>query len=405
MPSYWQLSPSPPTAGADAIVVGAGIAGVSAALALERRGLDVVVLERQTIASGASSRAAGFLMRGAAENYALAVDHYGREVARTLWRWTEENLDGLRREGVESLPSYRRIPSCLLALEPLELAELKRSVGLLREDGFKVEWVERGEDAVWKRAAGARGGFPPLGGLLNPADGSANPFELVRFLAGKLKRPVFEGEEVHAIEGGSGGQVAVRTFDRTFTAPRVLLCTNAYLSLLLPAYGGLIQPRRGQMLALRAPGVRLDCSYYANHGYEYFRQTPDGTVVVGGRRRQFAEREVGYEDRPTGEVQSALESFARDAMGLGPGPLEIVARWAGIMGFSPDGLPLIGPLRGDWPEGSVWLCSACTGHGMSLSYRSAQAAVDALLDGGATPFALSRLKESGITAPGAPPLG
>src|SRR4051812_27939179 len=142
MPSYWQLSPSPTTTVSDAIVVGAGIAGVSAALVLQRRGLDVVVLDRQTVASGASSRAAGFLMRGAAENYALAVDHYGRELARTLWRWTEENLEGLRGEGVESLPSYRRIPSCLVATGPEELAELKRSVTLLREDGFAVEWIE-----------------------------------------------------------------------------------------------------------------------------------------------------------------------------------------------------------------------------------------------------------------------
>jgi gamma-glutamylputrescine oxidase len=394
VPSYWQLFPSPAATTADALVIGAGIAGVSAALALQRRGLNTLVLERYTVASGASSKAAGFLMRGAAENYAVAVDQHGRELARTLWRWTEENLEGLRKEGVEALPSYRRIPSCLLALEPTELAELKRSTTLLREDNFKVEWIERGEDSVWSDPGRPRPGFPPLGGLVNPGDASANPYELVRFLAAKLERPVLEQQEVVSIghDGGGAGPVTVRTANHAYTAPRVVLCTNAYLPLLLPAFAHLIQPRRGQMLALRAPRLRLDCSYYANHGYEYFRQTPDGTVVVGGRRGLFADREVGYEDRPTSCVQEALEAFARDALVLPPGPLDIVSRWAGTMGFSPDGLPLIGPLPGLWPDDSVWFCSACTGHGMSLSYRSAHAAAGAMLDGTPTPFPLTRLK-------------
>ncbi|MEO1279335.1 MAG: hypothetical protein AAFV77_10305, partial [Planctomycetota bacterium] len=65
----------------------------------------------------------------------------------------------------------------------------------------------------------------------------------------------------------------------------------------------------------------------------------------------------------------------------------------GTMGFSPDGMPLVGPISED---GSVWFCGGFTGHGMSLAYRTSAGAVTALLDGpGADPladaFSLSRV--------------
>lgn len=381
--SHWRRAPNPRPFECDALVVGAGVCGLSAAVALSRRGLRTAVVERGAVGSGASTRNAGFLMRGAAENYEAAIGLYGRDLARLVWRWTEENLAGLRAEGIGALPSYRAIPSCLLALEEEELAELTRSQDLLREDGFRVGWMSSGADAVWRHGR-------PLGGLVNPDDASINPADLMRLLASKVGT-IFEHQEVFAVEPGPRA-VTLRTAEMSLSAPRVLFCTNAYAPLLFPGMADLVQPRRGQMLAIRAPGLRLDCSYYANHGYEYFRQTSDGSVVVGGCRRAFADVEVGYEDTTTRAVQSALERFARERLGLKPGAYEVVARWSGTMGFSPDGLPLIGPIS-EVPgerEGRVWFCGGFTGHGMSMGFRAAHAAVAAMLDGGENPLPLAR---------------
>jgi len=387
--SYWRRTTALGTIEVDAVVVGAGICGISAALHLQRRGLRVAVVERHVLAAGASSRNAGFLMRGAAENYALAVKQYGRDLARTVWRWTEENLAGLREEGIGTgVPTYRATPSCLLALEDVELGELRESERLLREDGFRVGWLESGSDAAW--AKGRPGKLRPLGGLVNPDDGACNPVDVMRFLARKLSRPVDEGQEVQAITPADRGDgIIVRTTDGTFRAAHALVCTNAYTPLLLPRDpAGAVRPRRGQMLAIRAGSLKLDCSYYANHGYEYFRQATDGTIVVGGCRRAFAEAEQGYEDKTTREVQGALEAFARSMLGLEE--LDVVGRWSGTMGFSPDGLPLIGPVmkgagsgggKDELPPGSVWFCGGFTGHGMSMAHRCAKAAVEAMLSG------------------------
>lgn len=417
-------------------VIGAGVCGVSAALAAQRRGESVVILERHTLASGASSRNAGFLMRGAACHYAEAVELYGRSAARDLWRFTEANLEGLRREGCESLASYRRVPSMLLALRgngtdlrPVwspsdeyassNRAGLERSLTLMREDGLDAEWIDTGskhpDDAAWRSGLVACA-------LVNPHDASVNSFELMSMLAAKLSAhatiaakvasPLVENQEVFAIERqrqGQGQGFVVRAADFSVRARHVLVCTNAYASLLLPGFDELVKPRRGQMLALEAQGRTLAASYYCNDGSEYFRQAADGTIVVGGCRTYFADEEVGFEDRTTGSVQGALESFARAMLGFGADPLPITARWAGTMGFSPDGLPLIGPVPGSSssssssslvpsakrPVPTPWFCGGFTGHGMSMGYQAAHEAVHALLDGREPAFSIERVGRSG----------
>lgn len=425
--SHWRRSAHPPTTlDVGTCIIGAGVCGISAAIALQKRGESFVVLERHSLASGASSRNAGFLMRGAACHYAEAIDLYGRERARDLWRFTEANLEGLRGEGCESLASYRRVPSTLLALragnsgevwEPdaayagANRAGLERSLSFMREDGLEVGWLEAGEKNVPRDSAWESGRIACA--LVNPSDASVNSYELMRMLAGKLASPVLENQEVFEIEdgegrsliqrssgkdqptpnplplGGGSGKVVVRTADFVVRCERVLVCTNAYASLLLPRFEELVKPRCGQMLGLAPNGRTLAASYYANDGSEYFRQAADGTIVVGGCRTYFAEEEVGFEDRTTASVQNALESFARAMLGYAKDEtLPITSRWAGTMGFSPDGLPLIGPIA---PSSPVWFCGGFTGHGMSMGYKAAHEAVDAMLAGREPPFSISRV--------------
>jgi glycine/D-amino acid oxidase-like deaminating enzyme len=380
--SHWRRTGALGTVRTEVAVVGAGVCGISAALELLRRGVGYVVIVRGSAGEGACTRNAGFLMRGAAENYRAAIDLYGRELARTVWRWTEETLEGLRAEGIGALPTYQRVPSCLLALGAEERDQLLEAVGLLREDGFAAEWVARGEDTAWRCAR-------PLGGLINPGDAAVNSYDLIRFLRGKLAGAVLERQEVAEVLAEGEG-VRLRLSDGWVVAPRVLLCTNAYVPLLAPGLAGVVAPRRGQMLALANAGMRLDASYYANHGYEYFRQTTDGTVVVGGCRKRHAEAECGWEDRTTPAVQADLEAFACAALGISSGALRVTSRWAGTMGFTPDSLPVIGPVPGAWGAGAVWFCGGFTGHGMSIGHRCARAAVAGMLDGEANPFPLGR---------------
>lgn len=366
----------------DTAVVGAGIAGISAALALQRQGQSVLVLERHSLGAGASGRNAGFLMRGAADNYAAAHRTWGRTAAASLWRLTEENLAALRSEGVESLDSYRPVPSCLLALTESEAEELREAAALLAEDGFDVSLRHSGSDAAWRSGKA-------IVGLVNPHDASCNPHDLLAFLTSRLNTAPMFGQEVHAIEGDSSSDVLIFTTDAVVHAQRVMVCSNAYTDLVLPTLAGLIEPNRGQMLALRVPGALLECSYYANHGSEYFRQADATTIVVGGKRKSDVEAERTRDDSTSPSVQAALEAFAEEMLGA---RFPVIARWAGVMGFTRDGLPLIGPI--DAATGRrIWLCAGFTGHGMSMAFRTADIAVQAMLHGTENPFPLARTKQ------------
>lgn len=364
---------------ADLVVIGAGICGVSAALWAERRGLSVAVLERDTVAFGASGRNAGFLMRGASDNYAATIGMWGRERARTVWRWTEDNLKLLLEEGIDSLKGFRRVPSTLVAVEEVELEQLRASRELLSEDGFEVGWMDTGDDSLW--ASGLA-----LGALVNPNDASCDPYELVSHLRSKLVGPVAEGQRVVGIEP-AGDRLRLVTSGGHWLAERVLVCVNAAARELFPGVGRLIEPNRGQLIAFDGRGLRLDASYYINHGHEYVRQAVDGAVLVGGMRwrDEVGERTALVETSPA--IQENLEIFAEKLFGRRPAVLN---RWAGTMGFTPDELPVVGPLKGAWDASQVYFCGGFTGHGMSKSFLTARAAVDEMLGGAATPFPLGR---------------
>lgn len=386
--SIWQRADAPETIECDTVVIGGGICGIWTAIELERRGQSVVLLERSAhLGTGASTRNAGYLMRGAADNYAAACDTLGRDTARTAWRMSEQNLAILREEGVAQSGAAEDRASCLVAHEADEAGALERSVRLLREDGFAVEVVEHGTDAMWTNAR-------PLVGLINPGDAVCHSGRLLAWASGKLERTrVRLGEQVHAITPGGGGVIVEAAASRVH-AGRAVLCTNALVGTLVPALADLVTPNRGQMLAIRSPGTRLEHAYYANHGSEYIRTAGD-LVLMGGCRKTDEHGERTAEENWTPGIQRALEAYAARVLGGPIAPEAVVARWAGTMGFSPDGLPLAGPvgeLVGSGVFGdAVWFIGGFTGHGMSLGVATARSAVCAMLDRTEPAFAIGRL--------------
>ena len=116
----------------------------------------------------------------------------------------------------------------------------------------------------------------------------------------------------------------------------------------------------GQLTALRE--VRFDPRpAYANYGYQYWRQTPDGRLLIGGWRNMSFDTEAVDSNETTPLLQDAIEQGLRDLVPEGA-PVEY--RWAGTMGFARDGRPLVG-----WLDAAhhLAICAGFTGHGMGLA--------------------------------------
>jgi glycine/D-amino acid oxidase-like deaminating enzyme len=334
----------------DVLVIGGGIAGVSLVHHLQRRRISTVLVERTHLAAGASGRNAGFLLAGVADCYAEAVRIYGREKAREVWSITGENHDRMIEAVDGSDVGHRRLGSVTLASDDDERARLEESSQLMRDDGFEARWD------------GDR--------LLNPRDGEVDPAALVGALASRAKQGVVrEGVEVTAIEPGRT-EVAVRAGEQLCRAGVVILGTNAYTPQLVPQVK--IQPTRAQMLA-SAPVPRSVCDMptYSHSGFRYWRQLPGGEVLIGGWRDTSLSTEVGYEDEPTTQIQEHLEGKL-EAM---TGGAEVTHRWAGIMGFTETGLPLVGPVDG---MRNVYICAGFNGHGMGFAFMCAKQLVEML---------------------------
>jgi glycine/D-amino acid oxidase-like deaminating enzyme len=334
----------------DMLVIGGGITGMSLLHHLRARGMEAVLVERAHIASGASGRNAGFLLAGVADSYADAVGAYGRSRARDIWHMTLENHQTMIEAIAGQDVGHRRLGSATLASGEEEAARLAESAQLLTEDGFQATWDGRR--------------------LVNPLDGEVNPAAMVGALA-RLAVPeaICEGVNVTAIEASST-EVVVNADGAECRAGCVVLATNAYTPLLLPQVA--IQPRRAQMLAGGPDAARLcDLPTYSHFGYRYWRQLPTGEVLVGGWRDTAYDIEVGYDERPTEPIQAHLEAQLK-RMGA---EAAVTHRWAGTMGFTETGLPLVGPVEG---MPGVYLCAGFNGHGMGFAFISAKRLVDSL---------------------------
>ena len=332
------------------------------------------MLETRSIATGASGRNGGFIAYGTTASYSNVIQRYGREQARRLWAFTIGNhellkglIDELEQSGWSC--SYRRNGSMKLALSEPELEQVIQSASLLIEDGWKVQIVPRNDLPVRLQNA-------YFGGAYYPANGEFHPAKFVTGLAllAQQAGAVFHDESpVIGISANEDG-VLLQTPGGTLHARTLIIATNAWL----PELGALVGanwlsscifPTRGQVIATEPVNEQLfphPCS--ADEGYQYWRQLPDGRLVVGGwRNRSFDTELQTYDDTPNETIQQHLDAFVHQTLNLPH--VKITNRWAGIMGFTSDSLPLIGRLPG---VPNCFIAGGYTGHGNAFAVHAAK---------------------------------
>ena len=112
-------------------MIGAGVAGLSCARRLAQHGVETLVLERDTVAGGASGRNGGFLIAGLAPFYNDAVELYGRDYARRVYARTlavQAEIYALAAElGVGD--AVRRVGSLRVSSSEDEAEHVRRHVG------------------------------------------------------------------------------------------------------------------------------------------------------------------------------------------------------------------------------------------------------------------------------------
>ena len=351
---FWLDEPSRPVDSrsqdeVDVAVIGAGITGVSCALALTRRGLRVRVHDARGIAEGASGRNGGFALRGGAARYDVARETYGAEAAKRLWQRTEAALD--RLEAVAG-DAFRRTGSLRLAADNEERDEIRLEYEALRDDGFAAEW----RDELTHLRPEFRGA------IFHPHDGSLQPGRFVRGLAAEAAAEGVAFREHHQI-------ASLDELD----AEQLVIATDGSGRGLLPELVDAIWPARGQVITTEPLSERLfDCPHYARHGFDYWQQLADGRIVLGGFRDFSILTEMTDDETTTAPIQEALDTFLVELLGYMP---NVTHRWAGIFGLTQDLLPLVGRVP---DHDGVWVAAGYSGHGNVLGFMCGELVASAL---------------------------
>ena len=399
--SYWQTTGAAQTrhsaqlpAHTDVLVIGGGLLGAATAYWLACAGIATVLIEQGNLASGATGRNGGFMVAGMAERYPAAVARLGHATARVVWQLTLDNRTLLRQVLEEERIDcdYREPGHLHLALDDAQLAALADNVAALRADGFAADLLDRRQlQALIATPLG-----PSInGGLFAPEDGLLHSAQLVYGLAAAAERHgavLVTGTALTSLTPESDNLLA-RTTRGEIRARAAVVAANAWLDQIVPALAGRVLPVRGQALAF-APAPEIFA-----HGMgaaltptgEYWQQTPDGTIVLGGCRAVAPGQDVDIRDsRPTPEVQAALEQVL-PRLFSGLAGLRVARRWAGLMAFTSDYLP-IADRAPDLPN--TWVVGGFCGHGMPFGVRLGQLLAQAAVDGSPSvdlmPFRIDR---------------
>ncbi|NDP48693.1 MAG: glycine oxidase ThiO [Sulfuriferula multivorans] len=329
------------------IVLGAGISGLSVALALLGRGYGVKLLERGEV--GAESSWAG-----------------GGIVSPLLpWDYTEP----VSRLALRSMAAYADW-----------VAEIEARSGQMAEYwrcGMHVLEPNDPDAALaWCKARGLAAQHGPMNTnelVLPDIAQVRNP----RLVAALREAVVRLGGVIHthcaakAVITQTGGIVAVDTAQGMFSADQFVLATGAWAGLALPDLAGApnIRPIRGQMLLFKLEPGALDTILFRNGLYLIPRR--DGHILVGSTLE-----DAGFDKSTDVSTRQRLHAEAAELLPV-LASVQPIQHWAGLRPGSPDNIPII-DRHPDFRN--VFVNTGHYRYGVTMAPASAELLVDLMED-------------------------
>lgn len=342
----------------DVCVIGGGLAGLTIAHEIARRGWPVVLLEAKRIAWNASGRNTGFVLPGFAQDPAQTIERVGADAARALWALSVEGLDYVRRTIAETqMEGVDPVDGWLCPSKVDRADEIAADAALLRDTlGAEIEFLDT--DKV-------RSGLVSnhyFQALYYPKAFSIHPLNYAIGLARAAERAgvrIFEDTPVLDIDP-DGVRKRLATPSARLRASHVVLAGNVHLGALMPDISNTLLPITTYLIATGPLGEKLDAAMKyrgavsdSDWADNHYRPTPDNRLIWSGRMTTSPRNPKRY-----------VSTLRRDIARIYPqlGEVEVEYFWNGTLGASLHRMPQIGEV-----SPGLWVASGFSGHGLNTT--------------------------------------
>ena len=340
-------------------VVGAGLAGLTVARELARRGWSVAVVEAGRIAWSASGRNTGFVLPGFAQGIDVVAKRVGLDHAKSLWALSESGLEYVRTTIQETgMPGVDLVEGGWLKVAKTDAADHDLAmVKLLGQDmGAAVEgWpADQVRDVLRSNAY--------FHALHFPRAFHIHPLNYALGLAAAAEQAgvrIYEGTPALSIDI-EGVRKLVVTPAGTVRAFRIVLAGSVHLGGVMARVSGTLLPVWTYVATTAPLGGRI------NEAIRYQGAVSDTNLadnhyrIVGGDRLMWSGGLTTWKGSPKKFSRKLKNSIERVFPQLRPVEIEHV--WAGVLGNALHRMPQIGELV---PQ--VWLASGFGGHGLNTT--------------------------------------
>ena len=368
----------------DVIIVGGGLHGSSTAIHLTRKGMRVQVIEKRFPGRFASGVNAGGVRRLGRHPAEIPLSVAAMEIWHKVGSFVGDDC------------GFHNVGQVKMAENLVEMKQLEERVASVRALGFEHEELVGGNELRELVPAAAD---HCVGAIVCRDDGAANPMLTSRAY---WRCALAEGVEYHLGDSVSGIERVgdmwkVRSGEQNFEAPILINCAGAWGDQIASYFGEevpLTPKALTMMVTERIPHLIDPVCGLASGGLS-FKQSPEGTLVIGGGHLGFPNREAETAVPDPLSLAASARVVTRVFPQLKSVP--VARTWCGLEGFLPDEIPVIGP-SSTVPD--AYHAFGFCGHGFQLSPIVGKCLAELIVDGKSSlpiePFSITRFADTNI---------
>jgi glycine/D-amino acid oxidase-like deaminating enzyme len=366
----------------DVVIIGCGFVGLWTAYELIQKNpkLNIAILERGVIPSGASTRNAGFSCFGSVSELMYDVQLMGEANMLETVKMRYDGLQRIQKVFGKAEIEYDQFGGYELFEKggAYDTSKLDHDIAYLNKilgptlktpkKNGKYLPIYTNETKQIKKL-----GFQNIEALsFSPLEGQLNSAKLVLALQKEVVAKgvqILFNTEVKKFKSHKKGVSIQTNLEATIETKQMLICTNGFAKQLLPELD--VVPARGQVFITEPiPNLKFKGTFHFDEGFYYFRNVGNRLLLGGARNKDF-KKEKTYSLETSPLIQKTLEEFMmKRILPKGSKKPKIELRWSGTMGMGKIKKPIIQQL-----QPNVYCAVRMSGMGVAIAPIVAQRAV------------------------------